>query len=64
MSGKQSFFAGVAVALQAVAGYQDSAIAHEIMIGLGHEKEEFYEYLRWSDTIDKHTLEWLLQERI
>lgn len=58
---KRSFFSGVAVSLQAIAFFGDSAIAEEIVSGLGGDKEEFYEYLKSEGGVDLDTYRYLIK---
>ncbi|EOD9553076.1 hypothetical protein ACJ7RV_002192 [Vibrio parahaemolyticus] len=56
---ENSFFAGLAVALQSLSLWNQKTIADEIVSGLGSEKEKFYSYLENEGGIDAETLEFL-----
>ncbi|MCG9699665.1 hypothetical protein L1D19_05900 [Vibrio natriegens] len=58
-SNKQSFYSGLAVALQSISLFDNPTIAEEIINGLGSEKESFYSYLASEGGIDAETLTYL-----
>ncbi|MBE4265288.1 hypothetical protein HJ071_10070 [Vibrio parahaemolyticus] len=61
---ENSFFAGLAVALQSLSLWNQKTIADEIVSGLGSEKEKFYSYLENEGGIDAETLEFLKKGRL
>lgn len=58
----KSFFAGLAVALQSLALWNQKTIADEIVSGLGSEKDKFFAYLESEGGIDAQTLEFLKKQ--
>lgn len=61
---KESFFSGLAVALQSVSLFDNPNIAEEIIKGLGSEQESFYAYLEKEGGVDAETLDYLLGNEI
>ncbi|HCG6030319.1 hypothetical protein [Vibrio parahaemolyticus] len=55
----KSFFAGLAVALQSLALWNQKTIADEIVSGLGSEKDKFFAYLESEGGVDFETLAYL-----
>lgn len=61
---KQSFFSGLAVALQSVFLFDEPTIAQEIINGLGGDVDEFSKYMKGEGGIDGETLDWLIANGI